>query len=197
MESIKKPNITNPRFRPSVQNIFNDDLVKKFKQKNPKYKSVETKLLKTLIKSFNELVYQTVVDTRDGVALPESLGWLFIGTCHQSKKENIDFAKSHKYGVKVSNKNWETDGKLAKIFYSNFAPKIKIVNREYWGFVACRNFKRLVASTYSENWQMYLSVNPNERLHSHYNKDVAKLSYKDFMQKKNDKTLETYNEFEI
>ena len=57
-----------------------------------------------------------MIDKRDGVQLPETIGWLFIGTCEQSKKKNIDFAKSVKYGMIVSNKNWETDGKLAKIF---------------------------------------------------------------------------------
>jgi hypothetical protein len=197
MESINKPNITGPRFRPQTHNIFNDELVKKFKEKYPKYKNIESKVLKSLIKDFNETIYQTVIDTRDGVALPESLGWLFIGTCHKSKKENIDFAKSHKYGVRVTNKNWESDGKLAKIFYSNFAPKVKIQNREFWGFTACRNFKRLVAKTYPENWQMYITVDPNIRLHSQYNKEVTKASYKDFMQKKTNKALETYNEFDL
>lgn len=197
MESINKPNLTGPRFRPQTHNIFNDELVKKFKEKHPKYKSVDSKLLKNIIKSFNETIYQTVIETRDGVALPESLGWLFIGTCHQSKKENVDFAKSQKYGVRVSNKNWESDGKLAKIFYSSFAPKIKIQNREFWGFTACRNFKRSVAKTYPENWQMYMAVDPHIRLHSQYNKEVTKASYKEFMQKKTNKALETYNEFDL
>lgn len=197
MESINKPNLTGPRFRPQTHNIFNDELVKKFKEKHPKYKSVDSKLLKNIIKSFNETIYQTVIETRDGVALPESLGWLFIGTCHQGKKENVDFAKSQKYGVRVTNKNWESDGKLAKIFYSSFAPKIKIQNREFWGFTACRNFKRSVAKTYPENWQMYMAVDPHIRLHSQYNKEVTKASYKEFMQKKTNKALETYNEFDL
>ena len=197
MDAIQKPNITAARYRPKVHNILDDVLVQNFKKKYPRYKNIEKKTLKKILKSFNESVFQTVIENRDGVALPESLGWIFIGTCHQSKKENIDYVKSQKYGVRVSNKNWDTDGKLAKIFYSNYAPKVKMQNREYWGFIACRNFKRKVSKTFSENWQMYLAVDPNVRLHSHYNKEVAKNSYKDHLQKENNKALKNYNEFDL
>jgi NAD-dependent DNA ligase len=39
-------------------------------------------------------------------------------------------------------------GKLAKIFFTNYAPKHKMKNREFWGFTACREFKRAVATSY-------------------------------------------------
>jgi hypothetical protein len=77
---------------------------------------------------FNQILYETVIETRDGVQLPEQIGWLFIGTCPTSKKRNINYVKSNKYGVEITNNNWETDGKLAKIFFTNYAPKHKIKN---------------------------------------------------------------------
>jgi hypothetical protein len=53
--------------------------------------------LRKIIKQFNNQVYQTAIDNRDGIQLPESIGWIFIGTCQQSKKQNVDYAKSNKY----------------------------------------------------------------------------------------------------
>ena len=131
-----------------------------------------------------------VPDETSLMAEPEQIGWLFIGTCEQSKKYNIDFAKSHQYGVTVSNKNWATDGKLAKIFYTSYAPKIKIKNKEYWKFVACREFKRSVAKTYPENWNMYVAVDPTEKIRKTY----QKFKTKEVALKLQKGALETYNE---
>jgi hypothetical protein len=193
MREFKTPNLTAPRFRPECLNIFNKEFVKKFKEKFPKYEQLEYKLLLNIIKLFNNTIFQEVINTRDGVVLPESIGWLFIGTCQQSKKPNIDYAKSKKYGVNVTNNNWDTDGKLAKIFFTNYAPKHKINNREFWKFVACRNFKRTVAKTYPENWNMYVVVDATQRLKLTYNKAM----YKDFKLKETKKELKNYNEFNL
>lgn len=193
MKQIKKPNVKAPRYRPDTHNLTDEKFFSDFKRKYPKYKNLENLLLKKIIKSFNKAVYQNVIDIRDGVALPESVGWLFIGTCNQSKKKNVDFAKSFSYGVVVSNNNWATDGKLAKIFYTNHAPRIKMRNKEYWKFVACREFKRAVAKTYPENWNMYVAVDPNTKIRKTYQKAMKK-TYAQMMDKK---TLETYNEFDI
>jgi hypothetical protein len=164
-----------------------------FRERNVKYKDLENATLRKIIKHFNKLVYQTVIDTRDGVQLPEQIGWLFIGTCQESKKENIDYAKSLKYGVRVTNKNWDSDGKLAKIFFSNYAPKHRIKNREFWNFVACRDFKRSVAKSYPENWQMYVVADPKTKLQWAY----SRTTYKDMKLKQTEKALQNYNEFDL
>ena len=193
MKEFRKPDVTAPRFRPEARNVLTKEFFNLFKQKNPKYKGIDNVDLRKVIKKFNQTVYQTVIDTRDGVQLPEQIGWLFIGTCQQSKKENIDYAKSLKYGVRVTNKNWDSDGKLAKIFFSNHAPKHKIKNREFWSFVACREFKRSVAKTYPENWQMYVAANPQTKLQWAY----SRTTYKDVKLKETAKALQNYNEFDL
>lgn len=193
MREFKKPDVKAPRFRPEVYNVLNKEFIEKFKKKYPKYKDVDNALLKKIIKTYNNTLYQTVIDKRDGIQLPETIGWLFIGTCEQSKKENIDFAKSHKYGVTVTNKNWETDGKLAKIFFTSYAPKHKMKNREFWGFTACREFKRSVAKTYPENWNMYVVVTPNAKIKLAYTKAV----FKNYKANETLKALENYNEFDL
>jgi len=193
MREFKKPDVTAPRFRPETKNVLSKEFFNLFKEKYPKYKELDNKDLRKIIKKFNQVVFQTVIENRDGVQLPEQIGWLFIGTCQQSKKENVDYAKSLKYGVRVTNKNWDSDGKLAKIFFSNHALKHKIKNREFWSFVACREFKRSVAKSYPENWQMYVEVSPEIKLQWAYSRTV----YKDLQNKKTANTLQNYNEFDL
>jgi hypothetical protein len=193
MKQIKKPNVKAPRYRPEIHTIADEKFFNDFRRKFPKHKDLKNIDLRGIIKKFNNAVYNNVIETRDGVALPESIGWVFIGTCNQSKKKNVDFAKSFSYGVVVSNNNWATDGKLAKIFYTNHAPKIKMRNKEYWKFVACREFKRAVAKTYPENWNMYVAVDPNTKIRKTYQRAIRK----DYAQKMDKKNLETYNEFDI
>jgi len=193
MKEFKKPDVKAPRFRPETKNILTKDFFILFKKKYPKYKTIDNIDLRKIIKKFNQVVYQSVIDNRDGIQLPEQIGWLFIGTCQQSKKENIDYAKSLKYGLRVSNKNWDSDGKLAKIFFSNHAPKHKIKNREFWSFVACREFKRSVAKQYPENWQMYVEANPQTKLQYTYGRSL----YKNVILKNTEKELQKYNDFEL
>jgi hypothetical protein len=193
MKEFNNPDVKGARFRPDVFNVFNPKLVKEFKKRYPKYKDLDYRLLKEVMRKFNNAIFQGVIDTRDGIQLPEQLGWLFIGTCQQSKKTNVDFAKSKKYGVTITNKNWETDGKLAKIFFTNYAPKHRMRNREYWGFTACRDFKRTVAKTYPENWNTYIVVDATQRLKLAYSKAV----YKEIKLKETTKALENYNEFDL
>jgi hypothetical protein len=193
MKEFNKPNVKASRYRPEVFTLLNKEFFENFKKNHPKYKNLDNKILRKIIKKFNQILHQNVIDTRDGIQLPEQLGWIFIGTCQRSKKENVDYAKSKKYGIKVTNNNWETDGKLAKIFFTNYAPKHKMKNREFWGFTACREFKRAVAKSYSENWNMYVQVVPKAKIDKVYKGII----YKEHLDKVNKKALESYNEFDL
>lgn len=193
MKEYKQPDVTAPRFRPEVYNVMNKEFFDRFRKKYPKYKHLDNSVLRNIGKTFNQTIYQEVIDTRDGIQLPEQIGWLFIGTCKQSKKENIDFAKSLKYGVTVTNKNWESDGNLAKIFFTSYALKHKMKNREFWGFVGAREFKRKVAKTFPENWTMYMKVDPNVKLRLTYSKAM----YKEMKLKQTEQALKNYNEFDL
>jgi hypothetical protein len=193
-KDFKKPNVKGPRFRPEVFQVMNKDLFNKFKEKHPKYKDLDNSTLRKIGKKFNILFWETVIDSRDGVQLPEGLGYIFIGTCQKSKnKKNIDFANSKKYGQLITQNNWGTDGKLAKIFYTNYANKYRFVNRECWRFEACRNFKRNVAKTYPENWPMYIEVDPMKKIRKIFQKDTARHA----LINKQSNDLENYNELDI
>jgi hypothetical protein len=193
MKEFNKPDVKASRYRPEVYNVLNKKFFDKFKEKYSKYKDLDNTKLRLVIKRFNELIADAVIEKRDGIQLPEQIGWLFIGACETSKKQNTDFAKSNKYGVRVTNNNWNTDGRLAKIFFTNYAPKHRIKNREFWSFVACRNFKRSVAKSFSENWNNYIVIDSTKKLKLNYkkeqikNKVIANQSY----------DLKSYNEFEL
>jgi len=97
------------------------------------------------------------------------------------------------FNVPVSNNNWDTDGKLAKIFYSSYASKYKFAFRECWRFTACRNFKRKVAKTYPDNWTMYVQVDPNKKMRDIY----TGITMKRKRLKEQAAQLKTYNEFDL
>ena len=103
-------------------------------------------MIRLNIKTYNKILFNTVIDTRDGIQLPESLGWLFIGTCQTSKKKNIDFNKSSKYGVIITNSNLGTDGKLNVQLQERFDELTVKPNEIFGGEQDAQNkFKTLVS----------------------------------------------------
>ena len=186
-KNFKKPDLNAPRFREKRLSLLNKNLLEEFKEKYPKYGSISNEKLKSIIKLYNENLWEGVIKYRDGVELPDSLGYLFIGTCSPAKytKTNINYAMSSQYNKVLQNNNWETDGNIGKIFYTNASAKYKFKNRELWKFEACRKFKRSVASEYPKDWTKYTIVQNKYQI-AHLYQDKLKSS-----------DLENYNEFEI
>ena len=170
ISNFKKPNLNAPRYRNKVLSILNAETLKEFKDKYPAYKNIDNQKLKNVIKFFNEKIWKEVIENRDGVELPYSLGYLFIGTCPAAKSVNTDYALSRKYGKVLQNKNWDTDGKVAKIFYTNYTTKYRFRNRELWQFTAVRQFKRAVAKTYPKKWTKYIIMSNNKKVAHMYKK---------------------------
>lgn len=156
-KQYKKPDLNAPRYRPKKLNLTNIDFYNKFIEDNPKYSSITIEQFKNIISTFNGLVWENVIKDRNGVQLPEQLGYLFIGSCPR-KKSNVDFKKSEHYGVVLQNQNWESDQFIAKIFYTNFETKYRFKNHELWGFKGVRNFTRSVGKAYPAEWKKYVQV---------------------------------------
>ncbi len=186
INNFKKPDLKAPRFRFKRKAFLNKNVIEEFKEENPIYKNVDSNVLKKLIKCFNEKLWQGVIDNRDGVELPNSLGYIFIGTCPPPKTVNTNYSLSKKYGKVLTNHNWDTDGNIGKIFYTNWAAKYRFKNRELWRFEAVRKFKRAVSKSYPENWTKYVLMKNKykvSQLYTHQEQDYSDLS--------------NYNEFEI
>ena len=171
ISNFKQPDLNAPRYREKVLSILNAETLQEFKDKYPAYKNIDNEKLKKIIRLFNEKIWKEVIENRNGVELPDSLGYLFIGTCPASKSVNTNYALSKQYGKVLQNKNWETDGKVAKIFYTNYSTKYRFRNRELWQFKAVRQFKRAVAKTYPEQWPKYIVMESKKRVaHMYKNK---------------------------
>lgn len=192
-KQYKKPDLNAPRYRPKKLNLTNIDFYNKFIEDNPKYSNLSINDFKDVIKTFNGMIWETVINERDGVQLPEQLGYLFIGSCPRKTTDNTDYKKSEHYGVKIQNQNWESDQFVAKIFYTNFETKYRFKNHDLWGFTGLRDFKRGVAKVYPQEWKKYIQVD-----------NLLKISrlfrIEKFKQFKTDETaelLKNYDEFNL
>lgn len=171
INNFKKPDLKASRYREKRFGLLNAEVINKFKNKYPHYENIENDKLKQIIRIYNDSLWNGVIDNRDGVELPDSLGYLFIGTCPSSKSVNTNYALSKEYGKVLQNKNWETDGHIGKIFYTNYSTKYRFQNREFWRFTACRKFKRAVAKSYPEDWNKYRVMKNKYRIAHLFNFD--------------------------
>jgi len=187
INNFKKPDLSAPRFRNKRLGLLNSKIIGEFKEKYPAYNGIDNSKLKKIIKLYNKNLWQGVIEHRDGVELPNSLGYLFIGTCPPPKNVNTNYALSKEYGKVLQNKNWETDGNIAKIFYTNWSSKYRFRNRELWRFEAVRDFKRTVAKEYPENWTKYIFMKNKFRVANMYS----------YTKKDDEQVLNDYNEFEM
>lgn len=78
----KKPDLNAPRYRPKKLNLSNKEVHKEFISQNPRFGSLTATQFKEVIKQFNGMVWQHVIDSRDGVELPEQLGFLLLVPAH-------------------------------------------------------------------------------------------------------------------
>ena len=170
ISNFKAPDLNAPRYREKVFGLLNADLFKEFKEKYPAYENINNNKLKKVITLYNEKLWKEVINNRNGVELPDSLGYLFIGTCPAAKSVNTNYALSKQYGKVLENRNLNTDGKIAKIFYTNLKTKYRFKNRELWQFTAVRQFKRSVAKTYPEQWSRYIVMESKKRVADIYKK---------------------------
>jgi hypothetical protein len=192
MKEAVKRNLKGPRYRAPRLNTLSDEWVDQIKS-SPDCLVKDSEVIKEIIVSLNEQIKDIIIDTRDGVELPEQLGYIFLGTCQPKIRKNVDFKTTDHYLKVIQHRNWESDNYLAKIFYSNYESKYKFKFHELWGFKACRSFTREVGKKYPENWKIYIQVDHTlkvSRLYRGYLKDVNRLTI-------DKERLEDYNPLEL
>jgi len=206
-KEFKKPDLNAPRCKAGAYNLikkisnqfskgeYTHNFLKEFIEKHPQYKGMTMDNALDILTNFHGKLWNHALHNRDGVELPEGLGYLFIGTCASAKKYNVDFGNSIKNGVITKHRNFESDNYLGKIFYTNFASKYKFKNREMWSFTATREFKRSVPEVYRENWKNYVHVESGRNI-SKYVKNARKADY--FKNLELTYTVDSsYNEFDL
>jgi hypothetical protein len=193
MQQFRKPDLNAPRYRVKKSKVIDDAYMEQFRAKFPEYSHYSKSELTKIVHAFNGLLWNKALDHRDGIELPEGLGFIFIGSCGNVTSDNIDYGKSIKYGVVVKHKNWDTDGYVGKIFFSAYYAKYKLKERAIWAFTASREFKRSVKDRYKEDWKRYIVVENTTDVVKMYKKNKSR----DYFKIRNTIDKANYNDFEI
>lgn len=193
VKTYNKPDLNAPRYRPKKLNLTNQEVYGQFMEQNPRFASLTLAQFKEVVGAFNGKIWNRVIESRDGVELPEQLGYIFIGTCPRKHSDNPDIKKSLQYGVKVQNQNWESDQYTAKIFYTNFETRYRFRHHDMWGFTALRDFKRNVAKTYPTDWKKYIQVDNLVKVSLLFRRQT----FKDIKKQETAQLLEAYDEFNL
>jgi hypothetical protein len=164
MSTFKKPDLSAPRFRTKRTPVLNKKLYDAFIKKYPKYIGMELNQFKNIVSTYNGKLWQGAIENRDGIELPENLGYVLIAKCDKAKDDNIDYASSAKYGKKVNHSNWDSDNYLAKICYTNYSLKYRFADRELWAFDAVRQFRSSVSENFAEMYNNYIHLTGNIKL---------------------------------
>jgi hypothetical protein len=187
------PDVKGPRFRKTTKKTVVKEMVDHIQSEVFAAKYLTEKQIKNIILEFNNEVWNTVIEKRDGVEIPSQLGHLFIGSCPRKKSKNVDFKTSADHGKVIQHKNYESDDYLAKIFFTTFASRYKFKNNELWGFTGVREFKRTVAKEYPKKWNSYIQVDPRMKISSLYRSRLYNIERNEDAKE----SLKTYNEFEF
>lgn len=193
MLTLKKPDLKAPRFKPSRYNVLNEEMIRRFKKKFPQYSKLSQREIRKIIVTYNQKIWRTVIDTREGVELPENLGNIFIGTCPPPKKYNANYDVVIKNNITSTHRNFESDNYLAKIFYTNYDNKYKFKNRRIWQFDAIREFSRTVSKEYPEKWKLYIQVDNFKNIADVF----SKYAKRDWKKKEDLKKPFDYDEFNM
>ncbi len=193
-KSYNQPDLNAPRHRTDRRGNLNREFYARFRKKYPKYKHISDVQIKEIIITFNKKVSSDVVGNRDGVELPEGLGYLFVGSCPAMvKKNNLNKILSEEHKQQIKHRNFESDSMIAKIFYTNYANRYKFKMRELWMFKGCREFTRAVSKSYVENWKSYIQVDS----FMHIRKLYKKLNNRQLAIRFAVKPTAEYNEFDL
>ncbi len=193
MKLSKAPNVKAPRFRGERDGTVNSAFCKTLRSKVSSAKSLSDAEIKRMIYGYNGLLWQTVIDVRDGIEMPAQLGHVFIGTCPKKKGVNMNYKLSKEYETLIQHRNWESDNYLAKIFYTSYNSRYSFRHKELWSFKPTRSFTREVARTYPILWKKYLQVDPRLKISAMFRKHVDKQERQEVAKQ----SMESYNEFEI
>lgn len=149
---------TKPRFRQTSIGLLNSEIYSEFLKKYPEHSQYTQENFEKIVNTYNAMLQDVVINERDGIELPEGLGYMFVGSCKPTVKENVDIYKSKQVGKKVMNRNLATDGYVCKIFYTNYESKFKFAHRSLWKFKGARQFTRTLSKVYREEWPKYIAV---------------------------------------
>ena len=191
---FKAPDIKGPRFRPCSKKVIDKEFTDKFEKRFPEHGEIKPDKFRDIIMHLHTHVVNGIVEHRDGIELPEGLGFIFIATCQKSKKENIDFNASSLAGKKILHQNWESDNRLMKIIFSNTATKYRLPNKQIWGFRMAKQNRKLISNKYKQQWAKYHVIPNMKGIHTMFKTRMKTMAIK---QNTDQQALADYDEFKM
>lgn len=164
LRDFRRPDLKAPRFRSCSLHLLNGEFYDRVRGEHRELAGLCNAAIKEIVQTCGAVIQEKVVELRDGVELPEQLGYLFIGSTPATKCGNVDYKKSIELGKEVRHRNWDTDELTGKIFYTNYGGKYRFKYHEAWMFSPVRQFKRMVARRYPEDFGKYVKVDSRVRV---------------------------------
>lgn len=148
-----------PRYRPEFTKVLNRTMWRRFFRENPQFKPFKHvysyQQLTDLLKNFHLNITKLAIDNRDGVLLPERLGWIFLSSIKKPKR-TVNEKLSNELGYDIGYSNNHTDGKLLKINYRSAAKAFNFENKDLWKFYPAQNFQDKASKAFSEKYMLYI-----------------------------------------
>lgn len=192
--SFRKPDLTAPRFRPKVQSILTPEFLYKFRKKFSMHSELTLPDIRKVVERFNRVLWNTVIEERDGVDLPDFLGRIFISSYKMPHKNNIiNYGESIKQGVPIKVQNLDTNGYMMKIYYNNWQSCYRFQHRNLWWFQPHRDFNRTASAEFKRDYIKYAEMD-NRKVINARNKQFDRIQAR---QKNQGELPVTYNEFEF
>lgn len=155
---------TAPRFRSDSTTIATAPFFSKFFKENPQFKPFKKQFtlaqLKEMIKFVNVDLRTAAIETRDGVLLPKSLGWIYLGTILTPKKV-VNHKLSNELERDINFTNNHSDGKMLKIIHTAGHRSFKFENKDLWKFTAGADFRDHASKEFSKRYMVYCPVVSN------------------------------------
>jgi hypothetical protein len=186
------PNIKGPRFRKDYKKVLNRSLYDKFIVAHPEHSNISFEKFESTVSSSLNKMWQVTLDERDGIQLPIG-GSLFIGSTKIRVKNNYDIQASIKANLPIKHRNHDTDGYVAKIYYSPYLAKVSGRDRSLWSFKGVREYKRKVSTVYPVNYKKYIVVAELYTVVREYQKHRAR----NYFTESTERAAQTYNEFDL
>lgn len=158
LRDFKAPNVKGPRYRPPSLNLLKKDFYELTRKSNVLLKGLTNQQIKAIIQTANGIMQQAVLERRDGVELPEQLGYLFLGAVPATKDRNVDYKRSIELKKLVHHQNWETDNLSCKLFYTNYAARYRFKFHELWQFTPVRQFKKAASKAFLADYTKYVKT---------------------------------------
>lgn len=189
---FKTPDIKGPRFRKNFKRVLTKTLFNNFKKKHSQYSNLTFDQFYNIVKNCSKKMWNTTINERDGIQLPGG-GSVFIGSTKIKVKNNYDIKASIKANAPIKHRNYDSDGYVAKIYYSPHLSKIGGRDRSLWSFKGSRNYKRTLSKEYPKDWKKYIVVAELYTVVNEYNRHKTR----QYLMSSQERAVQYYNEFDL